>query len=513
MMILSRKERTIFIALIANFILIALRFFLADLSGSIGLVANAWHSFTDVFVSGVVLVGLLVTRLGAKKLKDTVYKIENILALFVAVFIFYMGVEILTEALASDGVELRHAPFAAFGAFIGVIINYFMARYKIFVGEETKSQSLIADGYHSKMDMYCSIAVLVGLVGSLFGMKSLDKIAAIVAMVFLVIAGYEIFITNIRALFGKPCDAGDDSHGHRHFTFKCSRKMVAGVSSVLVAVYLLSGVYVVQSNEVAIERRFGAVSQENIAPGLHYSLPYPFERVTIIPKDTVQSVETGENELLTGDTNLVNVNLSVHYTVEDATAYALNVNNLKKLVEASTSAGIRKIVGSRQLDYLLTEGKNEVEQQAKVMLQDALNLNKTGIRVVGVQVVDISPPGAVMDSFQDLASARQDQAIYVNEALAYRNTVIPQAQGTAYKQVKDAEGYADEKIKTAEGDAALFTQRQGAYAESKEVTRQRLYMVAMDTVLAKAQKILMGDNIKINSTGIWLSNKSSGGNQ
>jgi membrane protease subunit HflK len=241
----------------------------------------------------------VAARWGAKKLKNAVYKVENILAIFVSVFIFYMGVEILSEALSSDGVELRHVPFAAIGAFIGVIINYFMARYKIYVGEQTKSQSLTADGYHSKMDMYCSIAVLAGLIGSLFGMKSLDKIAAIIAMVFLVISGYEILISNTMALFGKACNHPGDSDGLPHYHFKGGKKMISGIASVLVVAYILSGVYIVRWNEVAIERRFGAVTAKNITSGLHYRFPFPFEQVMVIPAYTVQKVETGPNELLT----------------------------------------------------------------------------------------------------------------------------------------------------------------------------------------------------------------------
>jgi membrane protease subunit HflK len=511
--ILDRKERTIFIAIIANFLLIVLRFFLANLSGSIGLAANAWHSFSDVFVSSVVLVGLIAARLGAKKLKNAVYKVENILAIFVSAFIFYMGVEILSEALSSDGVELRYVPFAATGAFIGVIINYFMARYKIYVGEQTKSQSLTADGYHSKMDMYCSIAVLVGLIGSLFGMKSLDKIAAIIAMVFLVISGYEILVSNAMALFGKACDHPGDSNDMPHYHFKGGKKMISGIASILVVVYILSGIYIVKWNEVAIERRFGAVTAKNIMPGLHYRLPFPFEEATVIPAYSVQKIETGSSELLTGDTNLINVNLSVHYTIEDAAAYALNVNNLNTLIRHLTSASIREIVGSRQLDYLLTEGKIDVEKLAEQRLQDALNNNKTGIRIVAVQMVESSPPKAVVGSFQDLASARQDQAIYMNEAAAYRNTVIPEANGVAYRQIREAEGYKDEKIKTAEGDAALFLKRQTAYAGSKDVTRTRLYMASMDRILANARKIMMGGNIRIDSANLWLSSRNTGGDQ
>jgi membrane protease subunit HflK len=511
--ILDRKERTIFIALIANCVLIVLRFFLANLSGSIGLVANAWHSFTDVFVSGVVLIGLIVARIGAKKLKNTVYKIENVLAIFVSAFIFYMGVEILSEALSANRVELRYVPFVASGSFIGVVINYFMARYKIYVGEQTKSQSLTADGYHSKMDMYCSIAVLVGLIGSLFGMKSLDKIAAIVAMVFLVVSGYEIFLFNIKALFGKSCEHLENSCDHQHFHFKGTKKMIMGIASILTVVYLLSGVYIVNWSEEAIKRRFGVVVEKNILPGLHYRLPSPFEEVTIILKDSVRKIETDRHQLLTADTNLVNVNLSVHYKIKDAVAYALNVNHLDTLVQATTSASIRKIVGSRQLDYLLTEGKIDVENQTKQMLQDALSHNKTGLEVLGVQVVEIAPPAETIGSFQDLASARQDQSIYVNEAVAYRNTVIPQANGVAYKQIKESEGYKNEKIKTAEGDAALFVARQKAYANAKDVTQLRLYMAAMDKVLVNGQKILLGGNIEINNADLWLSNKNTGGNQ
>lgn len=513
MTIFERKERTIFITIIANLVLIVLRFFLANLSGSIALEANAWHSFSDIFVSGVVLIGLIIARLGAKALKKTFDKVENILAIFVAIFIFYMGVEILSDALSSESIELRYVPFTAAGAFIGVIINYFMARYKIYVGEQTKSQSLTADGYHSKMDMYCSIAVLVGIVGSLFGMKSLDKIAAIVAMVFLVVSGYEIFISNVRALFGHSDAHSGHDHSHHHISFKNNKKMLFGAGSILAAAYILSGIYMIQWNEVGIERRFGAITQSDVQPGIHYRFPYPFEQVTIIPKDTVQKIETGNKELLTGDTNLIDVNLSVHYKVKDPVAYTLNVSNLDTLVTASTSTSIRSIVGSKELDYLLTEGKSEVETTARVMLQDILDRNQTGIDVVTVQIVKISPPNAVMGSFQDLASARQDKSIYINEATAYRNTIIPEANGTAYKQIKDAEGYRDEKIKTAEGDATMFTERQAAYAQSRDVTRLRLYMEAMDEILPNVKKILMGGNVKIKNANLWISNDNTGGNE
>lgn len=509
MIVLERKERTILIAVFANFILIILRFYLANISGSLGLKANAWHSFTDVFVSSVVFLGLLVGRLGAKKHTKIISRLENVLALFVSVFIFYMGIEILFEAMENEGKELKYVAFTAAGAFLGVIINYFMARYKLYVGQQTNSQSLIADGYHSKMDMYCSIAVLVGLTGSLFGMNSLEKITAIIAMVFMVIAAYEIFSTNLKALISG--DTHTDCHGHSHFRFSASnKKVLAGICLIFVAAYMLSGIYFVKWDEQGIVRRFGAVVRESVEPGLHYRLPYPVEKVVLVKKDNIRNVQSGTNLLLTGDTNLVNVNMGIQYKVADAVKYSLNVNNLDSLIKAVATTSIRQVVGENNIDFLLSTGKAEVEVSSKKLLQEALDRNNTGVQVVSLQLLEMAPPQEVVDSFQDLASARQDKATYINEAQAYMNAIIPEARGNAYKSVKEAEAYKDEKIKTAQGDAVLFVQKFEEYQKAKDVTEYRLYMEAMDKILPKVKKILLGGNIKTEGTDLWLTNEGTG---
>ena len=511
---MGRKERTIFITIIANIILIVLRFFLAGLSGSIGLKANAWHSFTDVFVSSVVFIGVMTVRLGAKRWSGAVKKVENLLAIFVSFFIFYMGLELFADAMNSGQAELKHITFTAVGGFIGVIINYFMARYKIYVGEQTGSQSLIADGYHSKMDMYCSIAVLIGIVGALFGMRSLDKIAAIVAMVLLMVSGYEILVDNVRQLLHSGQPGHRENHGHKHIRFHGSKKMFVGLSGVLATAYVLSGVYIVDMDETAIVRRFGKVTKENVSPGIHYRLPEPIDQVTLVKRDAVEKVETGRLELLSGDTNLVNVNMSVHYKAANPLDYALNVADLKNLVKAGSTTSVREIIGQSPVDYLLTEGKASVENEAKNRIQKILDVNGTGIQVVGVQLIEMSPPEDVKASFQDLASARQDRAVYINEAMAYQNTIVPEARAEAYKQVAEAEGYREEKIKNAEGDAVMFTEKQAAYALSSDVTEFRLYMEAMDKILPNVQKILLGADVTIDNAELWISNlknKVSGG--
>ena len=510
---MGRKERTIFITILANVVLIVLRFFLAGLSGSIGLKANAWHSFTDVFVSGVVFIGLVITRHAGERLKIATKKAEHILAIFVSVFIFYMGLEILSDALSGESVELRYVPFVAAGAFLGVGINYFMARYKIYVGQQTNSQSLIADGYHSKMDMYCSIAVLVGLLGSLFGMPSLDKMAAIVAMVLLMISGYEIFTSNLRMLLHPEEDIGTEEHMHHHHHHPGGKKFVLGSAAILLAVYFLSGVYIVQWDESGIVRRFGNVVNNSVQPGIHYRLPAPFEDVTLVKSEAIEKVDTGTQELLTGDTNLVNVNLSVHYKIKNSADYILNVSDSDTLIRSSAITSIRQIVGESEIDYILTEGKTDIEKNAKNVLQETMDKNGTGIEIVNVQLVEAAPPTAVLGSFQDLATARQDRSIYINEALSYQNTIIPQAKADAYQQIAEAEAYREDKISTAEGDAALFVQRQEAYSKSKRVTEFRLYMEAMDQILPNVQKILLGANVNIDNAELWITGKGTSGSE
>jgi membrane protease subunit HflK len=213
---MGRKEKAILITIFVNIALIALRFSLAGISGSIGLTANAWHSFSDVFVSSVVFLGLAIERAGANRLKKAASKIEPVLAILVSLFIFYMAVELVLDLFSNEDAELRSIPFAAAGAFLGVLTDYFLARYKIHVGEKEKSASLIADGYHSKMDMYCSLAVLIGLLGSLIGLPWLDIVAGLLALVLIIVSAYEILFTNIQFLRQPHKNITEIFHSHAH---------------------------------------------------------------------------------------------------------------------------------------------------------------------------------------------------------------------------------------------------------------------------------------------------------
>lgn len=189
--------------------------------------------------------------------------------------------------------------------------------------------------------------------------------------------------------------------------------------------------------------------------------------------------------------------------------YLLNVKNEDILIQSGAETSIRQIVGKSKIDYILTEGKDEIEASAKEALNAIMGKNETGIEIVSVQLIQADPPESVLSSFQDLATARQDKSIYINEALSYQNTIIPQAKADAYKMVSEAESYKENKVQTAKGDAALFAQKQAAYAKSKEITEFRLYMEAMENVLPSVKKLLLGTGVAVDNAELWIGNNAN----
>jgi membrane protease subunit HflK len=321
-------------------------------------------------------------------------------------------------------------------------------------------------------------------------------------------AGYEIFISNLRSLLhGHEGDTQVHSHGIFHF--KAGKKVYIIAAVCLLAAWGISGIYLIKWDEAGIVQRFGAIIKPEVGPGIHYRLPAPFEKVVVVKKDNIQKVSTGRQELLTGDTNLITLNIAVHYKVADVAAYVFNVNNIDTLIRAGTMTAIRQIAGRETIDYLLTSGREVVEEETKKLLDQTLIFNNSGVEIVAVKLIEAIPPDSVKSSFQDLASARQDQAIYINEAIGYRNTLIPQANAEAYTQVQKAAAYKAEKITAAEGDTLLFTERQAAYARSRQVNEFRLYMETMDRILPNVKKILLGSRVKINNAELWLSNNNT----
>lgn len=268
------------------------------------------------------------------------------------------------------------------------------------------------------------------------------------------------------------------------------------VLGVIVALWLLSGFYIVDAREKGVITRFGAFS-EVTEPGLHWHLPYPIERREIVLLTKLHNVdidEAAEALMLTGDENIVNLRFSVQYTVNDPYAYLFNnawsQENASDLVQQVAETSMRAIVGRKPIDFVLNEGRDMVANEAKQSIQALLNRYKSGIHIDRVNLQSIQPPEQVQAAFDDVIKAGQDKDRLKSEGQAYANDVVPKAKGIAESLKQESEAYARSVVLRAQGDARRFSQIVTEYQKAPQVTRDRMYLDAMQQVLSSSTKVI-----------------------
>lgn len=499
---MNRKENTILVTIVANLLLVSLKFGLAIWSGSFALRASAWHSMGDVFISLFVLAGLIAGRWEAKR-RHRVGLIENIVALVVSGFIFYVAYTIFIEVvLAGEQAGLRNPWLVALTSLLTIAVTYFIARLKNYVGKATNSPSLIASGYHSRMDMYASALVVTSLIASALGLGSLDLIVSLAVILLVLKSGWEIAASAIKALFsGGLLNLEEDNIARvrRH----TKRFASIGIGALIIGIFL-SGVYAIQPDERGIVRQFGQVVAD-VGPGLHYRLPL-VSRMDRVALDRVRQLQTENTLVLTGDTNLIEVKVGVQYIVSDPNTFLFNVVNSEQLVEQEAESSVRQIVAQRSVDELLTTGRGEINNQAKNLTQALVDEHQAGLKIVNVQLLAVNPPSSVADAFRDVSSAREDRSTYINEAMAYRNEVIPSARGQAVGIIETARAEKTRKIDFAIGEAAGFESQLAAYLVAPGVTRTRLYLETLERVLPSVNKFIIDPTVRTDGTELWLTN-------
>jgi len=499
---MSRKEKTIVVTIVANLMLVGLKYGLAAVSGSLALRAGAWHSVGDVFVSLFVLGGLFASRWEAGRRGRQVSVIENAVALVVGGFIFYVAYGIFREVVSGgEAADLRNLWPVTAAALLTIAITYFTARYKEYVGRATGSPSLIASAYHSRMDLYASVLVVTGLAASALGLEALDRVAAVVVVVFILLAGWEIATSALHALLsGGVLHLEEDDLAHiRQRGWRLARM----IGAALAVFTLSSGLYAVQPGWQGVVRRFGRVVAQ-VGPGLHYRIPM-VDRLNRVDMQ-LRQVETGNALMLTGDTNLIQVRLNLHYTVTDPVAYLFSARKVEDLVAQEAEAAIRQAVAVRSVDDLLSAGRAAILAQALAQTQALLDAHTVGVRLASLQLLDVTPPPDVAASFRDVASAREDRNTYINEAEAYRNEVVPTARGEAARIVQAARAEAQRKVDVARGEADRFLRQLAAYRTAPGVTRTRLYLETLERVLPAVSKFILDPSVRIETTDLWFGN-------
>ena len=281
-----------------------------------------------------------------------------------------------------------------------------------------------------------------------------------------------------------------------------------GLVAILAAVVVLwaaSGFFVVDEREDALITRFGRYTQTVENSGLHWRLPWPIERHEIVNVTEIRSLEVGskggtgssvdESMMLTGDQNIIEVQLEVQYNLNSAYDFVFNNRTADRdgrdIVKQAAETAIREVVGRNKVDYVLNEGRGKVAEDSKELIQALLDRYGMGVSIARVNISDIQPPDQVQAAFVDAVKARQDRARLINEGRAYANDVIPKASGTAARLLQEAEGYRQRVISQAEGDASRFRQVLTEYTKAPQVTRDRMYLDAMQQIFQNTTKVLV----------------------
>ncbi len=274
---------------------------------------------------------------------------------------------------------------------------------------------------------------------------------------------------------------------------------IGGLAILLLVVgawFVLSAFYVVGPDEEGVVRRFGKWVRTEPS-GLHFKFPYPIEKVDLPKVTQVQEISVGrilkEAKMLTGDENILLVEVRVQYKIKDAAQYLFNVRNVEETIKDATESALRQTIGSHPIDDPLTEKKAEIMDEIQIALQQMLDHYECGIDVRQVQLQDVNPPQEVDFAFKDVQSAKEEKEQLINEALGYQNDVIPKARGGAEKLIREAEAYREERIKRAEGDASKFLSVLTEYRKAKNVTRKRLYLETMEQILPGIEKVILDE--------------------
>ena len=267
-----------------------------------------------------------------------------------------------------------------------------------------------------------------------------------------------------------------------------NKKNTTILGVVILTIYLLSGIYIVNDGERGVVLQFGEFSTITM-PGPHW-VPRIIQKAEIVDVSEIRSIQQ-KAQMLTEDENIVSVNFAIQYDIKDASDYIFNLRDPDETLSAAGESSIREVLGKNKMDFVITEGRETIASDTKILLQSVLDSYGAGINVQTVNILEAQPPEQVQDAFSDAIRAREDEQRYINEAEAYRNEIIPLARGKAVQIIEEAKAYRVKLIKSAEGEALRFSKLYEEYRKAPEVTRERLYIESVESVLGNSTKIMI----------------------
>ncbi len=305
----------------------------------------------------------------------------------------------------------------------------------------------------------------------------------------------------LGGIFGGKKGGGGSGGGG----FKGAPAGLGVIALVILVLWAAAGLYTIEEGNRGVVLRLGKYLETTEA-GLHWHIRF-IDTVEVVNVEEIRNVEIGyrsaggtgqgiqtvprEALMLTQDENIIDIKLAVQYQIKDAKDYLFNVRNPDQTLHQATESALRETIGKSKMDFVLTEGRSEIVSRTEEITQEILDRYGSGLLITSVNMQDAQPPEEVQDAFNDAIKAREDRDRLKNEAEAYANEVLPKARGQSARMLEEANAYKAQVVAQAEGEASRFTQLLAEYKKAPEVTRERLYLDAIQEVLDKSRKVML----------------------
>ncbi|MGA1794953.1 MAG: FtsH protease activity modulator HflK [bacterium] len=535
---MNTKEKTALISTGLNLGLTAAKFLLFFLTGSMAILAEAWHSFSDIGTS--VLVYLAVRFQKQEDTGSSKPTIEHIISLGIGILLFIVAVSLFYKVIASSGVLLKGTVLSGVFFLFFSVGSYFVYAFETSVGKEEKSAALISDGLHSKADMAAAFLTGISLIMYRLGINIDRQIAALITLFILSFA-----IESVIQFLNPQIRKDPRLLGQYHFFQWIARimnpesihKVIHGADRFLgrplgrnprikqaitryywllfiipLLWYCSTCIVTIGPMEEGIRVVFGKAVDQGVSlkPGLHLKYPWPVEKIVTertkeirrIPIGNITSGQsfallwtqehgTGE-PFLSGDNNYFHPYLILHYRIKDLSDYIFLNKDPEAVLDHITHQVMTRLFATNTFYDIATRLRSGLVTTIREDVQKRMDDMDMGIELLSVNMKDTHPPISVADAFEEVIAAYQEKQQIINQAYGYRNQKLPEARGGAARRMSNAEAYSSRKELQAVGDASRFLSRLKTWEGHREINRSNLYLKEMQQAL-KTKRLIIVD--------------------
>ncbi len=543
---MTKPEKTGLVAVATNITLTAIKFVLALLTGSLALLAEAFHSLADIGSSIAVFLALWAERKSPDASGSRIGKFirrnpQRKVAIFIGVFLLCVAISIFRKVFQPEPLAVAYPVPAALTMLVLALFSFLLSRFESSVGQKTGSTALLADGIHARVDMFGSLLVAIALLGESLSLK-VDRLAAGIISLFILLQAINVFVTVIREYLSRE---KQEAYFYPQWLMTFSKQsfprfkqriyiglarwfriapespdldrqvgriLTAILLILALGIYLITGLFTVNAHQQAIVERFGLPLQkdEPLGPGLHYCLPWPVDKVRKVDALRVKRIVVGselapdsnvllwtnihyihEFNILSGENIFMDVSMIIQYRIADPASYLYAAKSPEGILRELGYAVLIQTMAHRTFFELITTDRDYVEDLIMGQIAGELASYKVGLELISVSLRDLHPPTNVAPDFEEVVSAAVDFETYINEAHGYANDLIPRARGQA-KVIKHKARANKKMLKLrGKGESESFLKIWNEYRKAPWLTRRRLILETMDSVLAGREKYIL----------------------